>query len=327
MKSDVVPRCHTALRQVVKFACPTSLPSLNYHLQSPHLCTLCPPLTAAMLQLYQIYMNWMDKLTHNVIDILPKTFATPELEHERIRVVLAFSVMHTTVFFGCSLVFAMLDHFNLFQRYRIQPRAYAPKSLILKALGHTLFNHFVLNPILLYFVWPSLHRNNVFSSSLKNMPSPQTTLWHLLGCIAFEDTTFYWLHRALHTKYLYAAIHKQHHQFKQNVGVAAEYASPLEEIFGTAVPFLMASVLMKVHLSTFLLWTALRISETVNSHSGYYLPWIPYNWFPSFLGGSDRHDFHHSNNKGSFGSWTRFWDWACGTDGWYWQNRAKKSKD
>lgn len=24
--------------------------------------------------------------------------------------------------------------------------------------------------------------------------------------------------------------------------------------------------------------------------------------------------YHHSHNKGSYGSFTKFWDWACGTD-------------
>jgi hypothetical protein len=31
-------------------------------------------------------------------------------------------------------------------------------------------------------------------------------------------------------------------------------------------------------------------------------------------GGAERHDFHHSNFTGSFGSFFCFWDWLCGTD-------------
>ena len=31
-------------------------------------------------------------------------------------------------------------------------------------------------------------------------------------------------------------------------------------------------------------------------------------------GGAERHDFHHSNFSGSYGSFFCFWDWLCGTD-------------
>jgi len=274
---------------------------------------------------YAAYMAFVDSMTHKITPILPSQFAkSPEIEHERVKMVLAFSMMHTAVFYISSLFFALLDHFELLQRWRIQPKAYAPRSLILKAIGHTLFNHFVVNPLIFYFAWPWLSANGIFATSVKSLPSTTTMLKHILACVAFEDTTFYWLHRLLHTKYFYAAVHKQHHGFKQNVGVAAEYASPIEEIVGTSLPFLGASILLKVHLSTFLVWTFLRITETVNSHSGYYMPWVPYNWFPSVLGGADRHDYHHSKNVGSYGSWTRFWDWACGTDVSYW--RASQNK-
>ena len=42
------------------------------------------------------------------------------------------------------------------------------------------------------------------------------------------DFMFYWVHRSLHWSGVYKYIHKQHHMFKQSVGIAAEYAHPVE---------------------------------------------------------------------------------------------------
>ena len=36
-----------------------------------------------------------------------------------------------------------------------------------------------------------------------------------------EDFFFYWGHRLMHLPYLYKRIHKQHHEFKNPVSMAA----------------------------------------------------------------------------------------------------------
>ncbi len=41
-------------------------------------------------------------------------------------------------------------------------------------------------------------------------------------------------------------------------------------------------------------------------------------------GGAQRHDFHHSNFSGSYGSFFSFWDWFCGTDVPYRANQLGK---
>jgi sterol desaturase/sphingolipid hydroxylase (fatty acid hydroxylase superfamily) len=61
-------------------------------------------------------------------------------------------------------------------------------------------------------------------------------------------------------------------------------------------------------------WLVVRVSEIVNSHSGYVVPFSPWEIVPFVQGGADRHEFHHSNNVGSYGSFTKFWDWLAGTD-------------
>ena len=116
----------------------------------------------------------------------------------------------------------------------------------------------------------------------------------------------------------------------------------------STVSSLFAPILMQSHTFTFSVWMFLRIVETVDAHSGYRLPFVPWQMFdylqvlasltPSVSlcshiihthihthtplihtrletqGGAERHDFHHSNFSGSYGSFFCFWDWLCGTD-------------
>lgn len=82
----------------------------------------------------------------------------------------------------------------------------------------------------------------------------------------------------------------------------------------TAVSSFFAPIFIQAHTLTFCIWLFLRIIETVEAHSGYRLPFSPWQFFDCVQGGAERHDFHHSNFTGSFGSFFCFWDWLCGTD-------------
>ena len=118
-----------------------------------------------------------------------------------------------------------------------------------------------------------------------------------------------------------------------------------------AVSTLFAPVFLQSHTFTFCIWLFLRIIETVDAHSGYRLPFAPWQIFdslqvlvlhfpsialskipcdsmsnssPDTKGGAQRHDFHHSNFSGSYGSFFSFWDWFCGTDVPYRANQLGK---
>jgi sterol desaturase/sphingolipid hydroxylase (fatty acid hydroxylase superfamily) len=54
--------------------------------------------------------------------------------------------------------------------------------------------------------------------------------------ILLEEVLFYYSHRLLHWKRIYKYVHKQHHDFKAPIGIAAEYAHPIEFVFGNLLP-------------------------------------------------------------------------------------------
>jgi sterol desaturase/sphingolipid hydroxylase (fatty acid hydroxylase superfamily) len=96
---------------------------------------------------------------------------------------------------------------------------------------------------------------------------------------------------------------------------ASEYFGVVDFMLNI-LPGVLPALLLRSHLAVVLLFTALRQWQTVQSHSGYDLPFDPFNRGP-FHGGSRRHDFHHSHNSGCYSDFLPFWDWLCSTDGHY----------
>lgn len=238
----------------------------------------------------------------------------------------SFLIVHHTVFYGMYLLLLTIKKFNLFEKYKVQHKP-VDKELERKALKHVLTNHFFAQPLLAWFLaYPLLTSCGVSVDG--PLPTLQTAGLHILLCILFEDFSFYWLHRGLHHRWIYKYIHKQHHEFKANVSICAEYAHPVEDL-SNAFAFLLGPAILGVHCSTFLMWTAIRIGESCDAHTGYALPFLPWNWILSIQGGAERHEYHHSHNIGCYGSYTKFWDWLCGTDKAYYrwkQQQAAKAE-
>jgi len=218
---------------------------------------------------------------------------------------------HEIPFMGLNLLLYIFHRYSLFEKYRIRKHKYPDQKLINECLKSMFINHFLLQWPLVIIIW------NVFRISgihfAPTLPPLSTILFHMLLFILIEDFLFYWSHRLLHHPSIYKHIHKQHHEFKSTIGIASEYAHPVEAIVSNLVPFLAGPLLVKSHVFTFWVWTLIRMTETVDAHSGYKFPFSPFSLLP-FQGGSERHEYHHFYNIGSYGSFFLFWDWVCGTD-------------
>ncbi|EGD74827.1 hypothetical protein PTSG_07059 [Salpingoeca rosetta] len=243
---------------------------------------------------------------------------------ERLLFTVLFLLGSAGTFYLVNLVFAVFYYFDLFPNKRIpRPLGIKPESpqTIRKALIHV--NAVILSsPIGMYFLY------DLYKWRGMDMTAPLPGFWKTLGYLAVslvvEDTLFYWGHRILHHPSIYKHIHKQHHQFHACVGIAALYAHPIEEVVANFIPTYSGCLISGCPLSVMVLWSFLRLWETVDAHSGYAFDWSPWNLFLTIQGGAERHDFHHFQNKGSYGSFTKFWDWVCGTDEPYYQWRREK---
>jgi len=228
-------------------------------------------------------------------------------------------------FWGFNGFLWLIYRNNWFSKYKISPETFPDSSLVKDCLIHLAINNFLLRPFILYFLYPSFQKFGLHTSG--EIPSLSTFVFQILFFIVVNDTTFYWSHRLLHHRAIYKHIHKKHHQFKSTIGIASEYAHPVEDILSNALPSLLGPLLVGPHIVVFWVWIVLRVIETVDAHSGYNFPFSPFRIFPYIQGGADRHDFHHSHNVGNYGSFFTFWDKICGTDKDYnlWKSKLRSS--
>jgi sterol desaturase/sphingolipid hydroxylase (fatty acid hydroxylase superfamily) len=171
--------------------------------------------------------------------------------------------------------------------------------------------------------WSQMH----FGRQLPSWKKAAAQVW---GAYALYDFMFYVSHRALHSKYLYQAIHKQHHQFAVSIGIASSYQHVLEgaaQMLNWYLPVGVAGYIGGgIHISTVFAYNCLRWVETVDAHCGYHFPWSPFAFLPLF-GGAIQHDFHHSGEGlefitlpdgttfaefGNYGA-SVVWDYVLGT--------------
>ena len=152
-------------------------------------------------------------------------------------------------------------------------------------------------------------------------PCHMEIIRQLVFFMLVEDCLFYWVHRFLHSGWVYGHIHKQHHEFKETVSICSEYAHPLEVLIANTFPTVAGFKLLgdSVHLVTITMWLAMRITETIDGHSGYEFSWSPYRLLPCSAGASYHH-YHHLTNQGNYSSFFTLWDTFCSTNKNYWLN-------
>jgi len=220
-------------------------------------------------------------------------------------------VVHQAVFVGFNLALYLCHRFRWFEKYKIPSKQLPSRELVWECLKHLFINQFVIQWPMAWLLFGLLSRFELHVTP--ELPSFLEVCRDLLVFVLCEDFFFYWSHRALHHPLIYKHIHKQHHRFKATIGIASEYAHPVEVLVSNSLPFLSGPLLMGPHIVTWWCWIVLRITETIDAHSGYSFPLSPFSLLP-FQGGSERHFFHHSHNLGSYGSFFNFWDRICGTD-------------
>ena len=104
-------------------------------------------------------------------------------------------------------------------------------SLLYSTLFESVIGHFFIQPLALYFLLSFLPSTSPILSPNAPLPSFLQLYLLFLGANFTNEFLFYWLHRLCHTyPFLYQNIHKQHHEHKETIGFAAEYAHVLEGV-------------------------------------------------------------------------------------------------
>lgn len=119
--------------------------------------------------------------------------------------------------------------------------------------------------------------------------------------VLFYEVVFYYSHSALHTKTLYASIHKVHHEWKTPTAMSATFAHPVEFLLSNFAPGYLGACLFQTHYLTMAFFMAEGLCATMWAHSGYEL-------WPN----AGAHDKHHQFFVGNYGH-LGLCDWLHGT--------------
>jgi plant 4alpha-monomethylsterol monooxygenase len=191
--------------------------------------------------------------------------------------------------------------------YRIQNRRARPQQLLGAA-----FRWWALNDLLLLvsvvLAWPLLRLCAVHAGPL---PPWYVIVAQLLFFIYLDDFLYYWMHRTMHTQWLYKRIHGWHHRIVTPWAITGHYMHPLEYI-ATGTLALAGPLLVGAHVVTLWIWFAFRQWEAAEGHCGYEFPWSPTHLLP-LNDGAIHHDAHHAKVKGNYAGFFPWTDALFGT--------------
>lgn len=266
-----------------------------------------------------------------VIILVPSQILAPRFWPRKIENETAFTakfqfINHEIVWILSNLFFYFVykTDSHVFEQYKVESEPWPWKEdrgkwieQLKKTAKLIFFNQFVVIPGLLGLTY--LRGKALMRTDYESLPSLFEMAWQLVFIYCMADFFFYWSHRILHWKGLYSHIHKIHHEHKITVALAAEYAHPIEFIFGNVFPANAAVMLLgkRAHLLTLGIYTFYKILQTTHSHSGYQFPFLP-NSIPSAIfpvvSKPEHHSYHHLKFNGNYAGGLIFWDWFFNTN-------------
>ena len=205
------------------------------------------------------------------------------------------TIVVNLVWLGSGLFCLWLDSLPSLRKYKIQQNDNGTVEFW-RCIRHSLRNKIISEIPLTFAAYPLFVWLGV-STSLP-LPSVTTVLLSLAFCLVVEDVWHYFAHRTLHIRWAMDNIHYLHHHYMNPFGMASSYAHPLETIFtgfGTVLPM----VILRPHLSTLLIWVAVKQLQATAVHSGYQFPWRPSRFLP-FLVSASFHARHHRRFNRNF---------------------------
>ncbi|EDV29242.1 uncharacterized protein TRIADDRAFT_18639 [Trichoplax adhaerens] len=129
-------------------------------------------------------------------------------------------------------------------------------------------------------------------------------IFSMVSFLLFTDMGIYWIHRFLHTRYVYKYIHKPHHKWKIASPFASHAFHPIDG-FMQSLPYHIYPFLFPLHKLTYLgLFVFVNI-WTVSIHDGHCrVPAL----LRSVVNGSAHHTDHHVYFDYNYGQFFTLWD-------------------
>jgi sterol desaturase/sphingolipid hydroxylase (fatty acid hydroxylase superfamily) len=146
----------------------------------------------------------------------------------------------------------------------------------------------------------------------------QYGLWYLavsfMAVLVFQDTYFYFAHRAFHHPLIFRWMHHGHHR-SGDPSPWTSFAFDLPEAFVQALFFVGIVFVLPLHFSTLVAVLLTMTLWAVWNHLGYEMfpASFAQHWLGKWLIGSTHHAIHHRKYTMHYGLYFTFWDRVMGT--------------
>ena len=131
-----------------------------------------------------------------------------------------------------------------------------------------------------------------------------------------HDTWFYWMHRTVHHRALFARIHRHHHRSVTPTPFTAYSFSAPEAALEAVFVSIWVSLVSTPFSATFI-FLAIMILRNVMGHAGVELmpKGFADHWFWGLFATTTHHDLHHAGSLNhNFGLYFTVWDRLMGTE-------------
>lgn len=218
--------------------------------------------------------------------------------------------LHILAFWGIGLSLLAVDRFPAAKRWKIQSAASVAPAQFRKLLVQLFKNQGALffGVVVLRWLKPRFVSKMCQEMVDRPVPSPVRILTEWWFSLLMNEIFFYFAHGLLHTPMLYKRIHKQHHEFKAPIGLAAEYAHPIEFVLSNIAPGAIGPAILRSHPLSSWAWMVGGLTMTTFHHSGYVFPFYPFKEWTLM------HDYHHYSFYSNLGV-VGLLDKLFGTDG------------
>lgn len=190
------------------------------------------------------------------------------------------------VYWGYGGFFLLVDAYQrpkALYATKLQPKAVNTVSLS-DCVKQVLFNQILV-------LLPALLGLNLMGNLkiTQELPSIFTVILHLTLTLLAGEVLYYYTHRILHTRWLYRAIHKRHHNYKAPIAIVSLYAHPLEVLFGNILSLIGPAFFLGLNTYTWYWAIVLGFIDSISDHVGYDVK-------------GDFHDLHHQHTTYNYGS-------------------------
>ena len=240
------------------------------------------------------------------VDPLLSRYVYPDtwLEEHGVRQLLSLTLL--TVVGGLTVYIstASLCYWTLFNETSSNHPLYIPHQVV-KEIRAAVWSIGVGSVVTSIVFWLEVQGySKLYTGIYRDTSQYGTFLVQAIGYILFTDMTVYWLHRALHHRYMYSFVHKRHHRWKVPTPFAGQSCNVSEAIIMSS-PYHIFPFVFPLEKRVYLLMFAMINVWTVLIHSGEFrLP----RWTWPYITNSQHHDLHHLEFNYNYGQYFTFWD-------------------